>query len=95
MYNAKNLTLKKRNLSFLLITIIALSMSYFVILVYSKMVRSFFLPPEILSNKIIGAAQYYGYSFYFDYLFLFAVILDPIIVITLLYFVLKIYDRDG
>lgn len=79
----------------LIITACVLVVSYIVILFSSKIIRSLFLPPKILESKIIGFAQYYGYSFSFDYLFLYEILITPIIVITLLYFIFKTYDKKS
>lgn len=81
----------RKKTSKLIITVCVVSIAYLIILSSSKMIRSLFSPPEILDSKIIGFAQYNGYSFVFDYLFLYEIIFAPIIIITLFYFIFKIY----
>lgn len=85
----------RKKSSKLIITVCVVSILYLIILASSKIIRSLFSPPEILDSKIIGFAQYNGYSFFFDYLFLYEIIFVPIIVIALLYFVFKIYARKN
>lgn len=43
-----------------------------------RYIRSLFYPPEILEEKIVGYAQYFGYPFYFDTLLFFIFVLTPI-----------------
>ncbi len=85
----------KKNSSKLIITACVMVISYVLILFSSKIIRSLFLPPKILESKIIGFAQYYGHSFSFDYLFLYAVIFTPIVIIILFDFIFKIYDAKS
>ena len=50
-----------------------------------KNFRSFFPPPEIGQEKLVGFAQYYGYPIYYDTIYFFILLIVPIITFFIVY----------
>jgi len=57
-----------------------------------KKIRALLPPPEIMSNKIIGFAQYFGYPLYFDTIFVLFLIFLPVLLFYL--FTLKKLNNE-
>ena len=57
---------------------------YAIILLNFRQLRSFFSPPKAIEGDIVGFAQYYGYSLYFETIIFLVFVLSPIVVFFIL-----------
>jgi len=57
---------------------------YSIILLNFRQLRSLFNPPKVTEGEIVGYAQYFGHSLYFETIIFFVFILSPIVVFFVL-----------
>lgn len=76
--------LLSQKLKILIEGIFYISIIYLIILLNFRQLRSLFSTPKITQGEIVGYAQYFGYSLYFETIIFFIFILSPIIVFFVL-----------
>ena len=67
-------------------TIIVSTLMIFFLMLGFKKIRTFFPPPEITNQKLVGFAQYFGYPFYFDSIVFLLVVFLPILMLFIFSF---------